>query len=124
MLFLSSKHYGRNFFYITIINCVVTLLCIYMIVGCRVILVMLNPNTNINVNSDNLKEFIPIQLTKMRYKQLINQLNSFKPSSKKVVENSQINKSYPNSTFDSTYSNSKNTFAPNTSTYDSVNDIK
>jgi len=117
MIYLSYKHYGRNFLLITLINCVVTLLCIYMLAGCRIIFIMLNPKSIINTNSDDLKEFIPLQLTKMGYTKVINRISVLIPSSK-TIENSQIDKS------NSFANNPNSTFVPNTSTNSNVNNIR
>ncbi|ORX48397.1 hypothetical protein BCR36DRAFT_354705 [Piromyces finnis] len=86
LIYLSSDHYGRNFVLITLINCVVTLICIYMLVGCRIIFVMISPSLT-NANSEDLKEFIPLKLTKMGYTKIVEKMNSIKSSSKNVNSN-------------------------------------
>jgi len=63
---MGPEHYGAYFFLTNIYYCMMCLLCIFILVGCRVIFVLVNPNVK-STDANDLKDFIPLQLTKIGY---------------------------------------------------------
>ncbi|ORX77385.1 hypothetical protein BCR32DRAFT_270674 [Anaeromyces robustus] len=73
---MSHEHYSFYFFLLVLYICVVTFVCIYILVGARVLLIILtisefNPTNNSNYD---LREFIPLKASRKRYFSLIMKL--------------------------------------------------
>ncbi|KAL6628772.1 hypothetical protein U3516DRAFT_657593 [Neocallimastix sp. 'constans'] len=80
LLFVRDDCFGGVFLFLSIYNCILNLVCIYLLVGCRVLFVKINPDLKVN-NQTDLKEFIPLELTKIGFrftKRKINYIISIK----------------------------------------------
>ncbi|ORX80827.1 hypothetical protein BCR32DRAFT_280198 [Anaeromyces robustus] len=95
ILYLDAKHFGITFLFTAIYNCLVCILCIYLLVGCRILYVKLNPNLKVN-NQMDLKEFVGLELTKMGIssaKNRLKRLSSIVSYNRRVSKQSTLNNS-------------------------------
>jgi len=79
LLYVKKEYFDMIFLILSIFNSIAILLCIYFLVGCRIIYVKLNPNLKVNNQSD-LIEYIPLELTIIGYnfaKSRVKRLSSF-----------------------------------------------
>ncbi|OUM63734.1 hypothetical protein PIROE2DRAFT_9672 [Piromyces sp. E2] len=64
--FMDEQYFYSFYFLLTVYNNVMILVCVYLLVGSRIIVIFLNPNYDKRVSSnDNIKNFIPLNLSIM-----------------------------------------------------------
>jgi len=73
---LSYKNFKNAFLLIVLFNCLAHFFCVYVLIGSRIVLVLLNPSSLDSYgakNSNDLKEFVPMR-NKKGFNKLVNKL--------------------------------------------------
>lgn len=89
---LSYEKFSKYFFYLVFINCIVCIYCIHILVGTRIVHIMLSPYDSDLDSSKykfiDLKEFVPLRLSKKKYFNFIKKIKQLKTYTSSVFASS------------------------------------